>query len=74
MTTISVKQLEFVAFCIEMYAEALHLSGQTVANRFKKAGILSHVVTHYRELHSQGKEWLLQHLKDLLASQEASVS
>ena len=74
MTTFSAKQLEFIAFCIEMYAEAHHLSGQTVVNRFKKADLLSHLTMHYRELHSQGKEWLLRHLDDLLASQEAPAS
>ena len=47
---------EFVAFCIEMYAKARHMSGAAVAALFDKFGAIGYLVRGYDVLHTMGEE------------------
>lgn len=64
------KVMEFVVFCLEMYAEKHQLSGQVVAERFARQGVIQYLTDCYWELHSMGKEWLLNDIEDYLKAKE----
>ena len=53
------KIIEFVSFCIEMYAREYNMDGAVVSSNFEKKGIIDYLMNNYEELHSQGKEFLL---------------
>lgn len=46
--------IEFVAFCIEVYARDFELSGTEVSQRFEKLGVLDYLFSNYEALHTQG--------------------
>lgn len=53
------KVLEFVSFCIEMYAQAYAMSGADVVNLFEQKHVLDYLFANYTELHTQGKEYIV---------------
>lgn len=59
------KVIEFVSFCIEMYAREYNMDGVAVSLTFEKKGIIDYLMNNYQELHSQGKEFLLPLVHDL---------
>ena len=60
------KIAEFVAFCIEMYAKARHISGAAAASMFEKFGAIGYLVRGYEVLHTMGEEWLVADVEDYL--------
>ncbi|MGL4593862.1 MAG: DUF3791 domain-containing protein, partial [Thermoguttaceae bacterium] len=48
------KKIEFVAFCIEMYARDFERSGTEVCKNFEKFGVLDYLFCNYEALHTQG--------------------
>ena len=66
------KKADFISFCIEQYAQQFKLSGTEVINRFSKTGLLEFLYNHYEGLHTQGGEFLVQLLHEMLTDREAS--
>lgn len=60
------KIAEFVAFSIEMFAKAKHLSGAAVASLFGKSGAIGYLVRGYDVLHTMGEAWLVADMEDYL--------
>ncbi|MDA3926411.1 MAG: DUF3791 domain-containing protein [Kiritimatiellae bacterium] len=67
------KILEFVSFCIEMYAERNNCSGQEVIRRFDEYGVLEYLVDNYEALHTQGLGYTLSLVDEYIAKQETIV-
>ncbi len=67
----SVKTLEFVSFCVEMYAQENKMSGGDVIELFEQTGLLSYLSKNYEMLHTQGKQWILCNISDFLKAKEA---
>jgi hypothetical protein len=42
-----------------MYADAKHLSGQTVIQIFDQSGVLTYLSDHYEVLHTQGLGYII---------------
>lgn len=60
------KELEFAVFCIENVAIKLGVNASSVYNAFtKKSNILNeYIVPSYEVLHTQGKEYIANHMQD----------
>lgn len=60
------KIAEFVAFCIEMYAKAKHISGAAAAALFEQFGAIGYLARGYDVLHTMGEDWLVADVEDYL--------
>ena len=60
------KVLEFVLFCVEMYAQKHEISGRVVMDRFSEYGVVDFLRDGYDVLHTQGREWLIADIEDYL--------
>lgn len=56
------KVLEFVIFCIEMYAQEHEISGRMVMDKFYDFGVLDFLRNGYDVLHTQGKAYILSEI------------
>lgn len=64
--------LEFISFCIEMYAERGSISGRDAMERFKRFGVVDYLERNYEALHTQGFGWILPAIDDYIAAQEGA--
>ena len=64
------KIVEFVSFCIEMYANRNAISGREVLSRFKKYGVLDYLERNYEALHTQGFGYILPLIDEYINNQE----
>ena len=67
------KIVEFISFCIEMYAQEYNLSGADVADLFEKNGIINYLFDNYIGLHSQGKEYIIPLLHNFIKTREGHL-
>ena len=63
--------LEFLSFCIEMYAARSSLSGRDVHSLFKESGALDYLEKNYEPLHTQGFGYILSCIDDFLSSRRS---
>jgi Protein of unknown function (DUF3791) len=63
------KILEFIAYCIEMYAAKHNTSGQLTIERFDKYGVLEYLTDNYEVLHTQGLAYTLSVIEDYITQQ-----
>ena len=63
--------LEFISFCIEMYAARNSTSGQEVYGLFKRSGVLDYLRENYEPLHTQGFNYILSIVDSFIAAQGA---
>ena len=56
----------FVSFCIEQYAKAKNMSTEDVVNLFERYGITEHFCEFYDVLHTQGHNWLIEEIDDMI--------
>ena len=66
------KLLEFISFCIEMYAARASISGRETMERFKRFGVVDYLERNYEALHTQGFGWILPAIDDYIAAQEGA--
>lgn len=64
--------LEFISFCLEMYAARGSISGREAMERFKRFGVLDYLERNYEALHTQGFGWILPAIDDYIAAQEGA--
>lgn len=64
--------LEFISFCIEMYAERASISGRDAMERFTRFGVVDYLERNYEALHTQGFGWILPAIDDYIAAQEGA--
>ena len=65
------KLLEFISFCVEMYAVRKTISGQDAYSLFNRLGVLDYLERNYEPLHTQGFNYILSSVDDFMAGQEA---
>lgn len=70
----NVKVIEFVAFCIEMYADKYSVSGAEVVQKFDQTGVLDYLFANYNALHTQGKKYILPIINDYMTNQKKEIS
>jgi hypothetical protein len=63
-------QLDFITFCIEMYADAKNLTGQAVIQMFDQFGVLTYLSDNYEVLHTQGLGYIIPLLDEYIQAQE----
>ncbi|MDR0870174.1 MAG: DUF3791 domain-containing protein [Planctomycetaceae bacterium] len=51
--SLTTNQLDFVTFCIEMYAAEKGMSGQNVFRQFDRGGVLEYLSNNYEALHTR---------------------
>ena len=56
----------FVAFCIEQYAKAKGMATDDVVNLFEQYGIAEHFCEFYEVLHTQGGQWLVEEIDEMI--------
>ena len=62
--------LEFISFCIEMYAAREALSGSSVHSLFAQSGVIDYLEQNYEPLHSQGLNYILSCIDSFLSESE----
>ena len=65
------KLLEFISFCVEMYAARKTISGRDAYSLFNRLGVLDYLERNYEPLHTQGLNYILSSVDDFMAGQEA---
>lgn len=60
----------FASWCIEEYSAQYRMEPSFVANSFAKKGIISFLERHYEVLHTQGRDYILGTLDDLMKKGE----
>jgi hypothetical protein len=70
------KQMEFSVFCIESIAEKLGLTGDIVYEMLtKQSNILNdYIISCYDVLHTQGKEYIVEDIIDVMKQKGVNVS
>jgi hypothetical protein len=63
------EQSFFAVFCIETLADELHTTGDKVYKMLTEdSDILdTYIVPHYDVLHTQGRDWIVNDLKEMMA-------
>ncbi len=56
----------FASFCIEQYANAKNMPANDVATLFEQYGITEHLCEFYDVLHTQGNNWLVDEIDEML--------
>ena len=62
----------FVSFCIEQYAKAKNKNTVDVVNLFEQYGIAEHFCEFYDVLHTQGGEWLVEEIDEMINERRRS--
>jgi len=56
----------FVSFCIEQYAKTKDMTTDDVVNLFEQYGIAEHFCQFYEVLHTQGGQWLVEEIDEMI--------
>ncbi len=64
------KILEFISFCIEMFAARDSVPGRDVYARFAQSGVLDYLEANYEPLHTQGFNYILSCIDDFLSTRK----
>jgi hypothetical protein len=58
----------FITFCMENYKHVEHLTGSEVFDIFKKYKVIDYLKTGYDVLHTVGKEYLIEDIREYIKS------
>lgn len=56
----------FLSFCIEQYAKAKKMTTADVVELFEQYGISEHFCQFYDVLHTQGHNWLIEEIDEMI--------
>jgi len=56
----------FISFCIEQYAKAKNMATDDVVELFEQYGITEHFCAFYDVLHTQGHNWLIEEIDEMI--------
>jgi len=62
---------DFVIFCLECYKTESGLSGKEAYEIFEKFGVFEYLRDGYEMLHTQGKDWLMNDIREFLKLRDA---
>lgn len=60
----------FISFCIEQYAKAKNMTTEDVVNLFEQYGITEHFCEFYDVLHTQGHNWLIEEIDEMIKNRK----
>ncbi len=60
----------FMSFCIEQYAKAKNMTTDDVVNLFEQYGIIEHFCEFYDVLHTQGHNWLIEEIDEMIKNRK----
>ena len=63
----------FLSFCIEQYKNKHQMPGEKVATLFEGCGVLSYLEDNFEVLHTQGHQWLLEEIDELINKQKSGM-
>lgn len=61
----------FIAFAIEQYKNHKGISGEEAAAILANAGVLQHLEAYFDVLHTQGAQWLIAEMDEMVANHSA---
>jgi len=69
------KEMEFSVFCVESVAERLGVTGDVVYEMLtRQSSVLNdYIVRHYDVLHTQGKEYIVDEIIDVMKLKGVAV-
>jgi hypothetical protein len=67
------KVLEFVLFCVEMYAQKHEISGRVVMERFSEYGVVDFLCDGYDVLHTQGRQYIISEIEIFLDNRGLAI-
>lgn len=67
------KVLEFVLFCVEMYAQKHEISGRVVMDRFSEYGVVDFLRDGYDVLHTQGRQYIISEIEIFLDNRGLAI-
>lgn len=67
------KVLEFVLFCVEMYAQKYEISGRVVMDRFSEYGVVDFLRDGYDVLHTQGRQYIISEIEIFLNNRGLAI-
>lgn len=67
------KVLEFVLFCVEMYAQKHEISGRVVMDRFSEYGVVDFLRDGYDVLHTQGRQYIISEIEIFLGNRGLAI-
>lgn len=71
------KELEiayFLSFCIEQYKHKHQMSGNETVSLFDKYDILLYLEENFEVLHTQGHQWLIEEIDELINERIKEIS
>lgn len=71
------KELEiayFLSFCIEQYKHKHQMSGNETVSLFDKYDILFYLKENFEVLHTQGHQWLIEEIDELINEGRKEIS
>lgn len=71
------KELEiayFLSFCIEQYKHKHQMSGNETVSLFDKYDILLYLEENFEVLHTQGHQWLIEEIDELINEKRNEIS
>ena len=60
----------FLSFCIEQYGKKHQLNGDEVVSLFDRYEVLPYLKDNFEMLHTQGHQWLMEEIDELIKKQE----
>jgi hypothetical protein len=65
------EQSFFAVFCIEALSDELHITGDKVYKMLTEDSDIfdTYIVPHYDVLHTQGRDWIVNDLKELMTNE-----
>ncbi len=57
----------FLSFCIEQYAKAKGMTTDEVVDLLEQYGIAEHFCQFYEVLHTQGGQWLMEEIDEMIS-------
>ena len=64
----------FLYFCIEKYRKKHQLSGDEVVSLFDRYEVLPYLEDNFEVLHTQGHQWLMEEIDELIKKQQEEVT
>ena len=64
----------FVAFCVEQYKNAKHLTGSQAFEELNQYGVLDYLAENYEILHTQSYQWILEDIEEFINIRKQKVS
>lgn len=56
----------FLSFCIEQYKNAKGIDGEKAMGILAQYGILDYLSENYEVLHTQGSQWLIEEIDEII--------